>query len=76
MPYPTTLSLAATYPTGGSGGHIDGAVVDPLGTAEDNRALRLRAPIVLDERFVAGQQFGARGTPMAVLIDVEGVICL
>ena len=25
-----TLSLAATYPTGGNGGHIEGAVVDPL----------------------------------------------
>ncbi len=25
-----TLSLAGTYPTGGNGGHVDGAVVDPL----------------------------------------------
>ena len=32
------------------------------------------APIILDASHSAGRAFGADGTPMAVLIDVEGNI--
>lgn len=44
------------------------------GTVEANHALGLRAPIVFDHTFLAGQKFGATGTPMAVLLDAEGNI--
>jgi peroxiredoxin len=44
------------------------------GTVEANQALGLRSPIVLDQHFAAGRQFGATGTPMAVLIDAQGRI--
>jgi peroxiredoxin len=41
----------------------------------DNRAMGLRSPIVLDKAGVSiGRQFGANGTPMAVLVDAEGKI--
>ena len=51
-----------------------GLLVVSTGTVEDNRAMGLRAPIVLDQGFSAGRQFGATGTPMAVLIDAQGRI--
>ena len=44
------------------------------GTPEQNRALGLTAPIVLDSGFAAGRAFGAGGTPSAVLVDREGRI--
>jgi thiol-disulfide isomerase/thioredoxin len=44
------------------------------GTAEANRAMGLRSPIVLDPGFGIGRAFGARGTPSAVLLDAEGVV--
>lgn len=47
-------------------------LVISAGSVEDNRALGLRSPIVLDEPFAVGPQFGATGTPMAVLIDAQG----
>jgi peroxiredoxin/uncharacterized membrane protein YphA (DoxX/SURF4 family) len=41
----------------------------------DNKAMGLRSPVVLDKtRMSVGGQFGANGTPMAVLIDAEGKI--
>jgi peroxiredoxin/uncharacterized membrane protein YphA (DoxX/SURF4 family) len=41
----------------------------------DNRAMGLRSPIVLDNKGMSvGRQFGANGTPMAVLVDAEGKI--
>ena len=49
-------------------------LVVSTGTVEDNRALSLRAPVILDQGFSAGRQFGATGTPMAVLIDAQGRI--
>lgn len=49
-------------------------LVVSTGTVEDNRAMGLRAPVVLDQGFSAGRQFGATGTPMAVLIDSQGQI--
>lgn len=42
------------------------------GTVQANRALDLPVPILLDQGFVTGFAFGARGTPSAVLIDAAG----
>jgi thiol-disulfide isomerase/thioredoxin len=49
-------------------------LVVSAGTAEEHRALGLRAPIGLDPAFTIGPAFGADGTPSAVLIDAEGRI--
>ena len=44
-------------------------------SVESNRALGLRSPVVLDASGMSiGSQFGATGTPMAVLVDAEGKI--
>ncbi|HJT59486.1 MAG TPA: redoxin domain-containing protein [Ktedonobacteraceae bacterium] len=41
----------------------------------DNRAMGLRSPVVLDHTAMSvGCQFGAVGTPMAMLVDEEGKI--
>lgn len=42
------------------------------GSADDNEAMALRAPIALDTTFVAGAAFGATGTPSAILVDGNG----
>jgi peroxiredoxin len=44
-------------------------VVVSTGSVETNRAMGLRSPVLLDEGFRTGTAFGARGTPMAVLIE-------
>jgi uncharacterized membrane protein YphA (DoxX/SURF4 family)/thiol-disulfide isomerase/thioredoxin len=44
------------------------------GSAEDNRAMSLTSPILLDGAFAAGRAFGANGTPQAVLVDGNGLI--
>lgn len=44
------------------------------GTVEANRAQGLASTVLLDQGFSAGSRFGARGTPMGVLIDAEGRI--
>jgi peroxiredoxin/uncharacterized membrane protein YphA (DoxX/SURF4 family) len=49
-----------------------GLVVISTGDPEANRALGLRAPILLDDSFAAGQAFGAAGTPSAVMVDDQG----
>jgi peroxiredoxin/uncharacterized membrane protein YphA (DoxX/SURF4 family) len=49
-------------------------LVVSTGTVEDNRAMGLRASIVLDQGFSTQRAFGATGTPMAVLIDAQGRI--
>jgi peroxiredoxin len=49
-------------------------VVVSTGTVEENRAMNLRSPVVLDQNFQAGAAFGANGTPMGVLLDAEGHI--
>jgi len=42
---------------------------------QDNQAMELRSPIVLDHAGMSiGSQFSATGTPMAVLVDAEGRI--
>lgn len=49
-------------------------VVISTGSMEDNRAMGLRAPVLLDQGFVAGRAFGVLGTPSGVLLDNEGMI--
>jgi thiol-disulfide isomerase/thioredoxin len=49
-------------------------LVVSAGSAEANRAMGLRAPVVLDEAFAAGHRFGVGGTPSAVLVDADGRI--
>ncbi len=44
------------------------------GTVEANRAMGLRAPVVLDQGFTSGMAFHAGGTPAAVLVNSEGKI--
>jgi len=44
------------------------------GTAEANRELGLRSPVLLDDSFSAGQAFGANGTPSGILVDARGRI--
>jgi hypothetical protein len=44
------------------------------GEIEENIALGLRSSVVLDEDFTVGEQFGANGTPQAVLVDAQGTI--
>lgn len=44
------------------------------GDPQSNRALGLKAPIVLDPSFAAGSSIGASGTPSAVLLDEQGRI--
>jgi methylamine dehydrogenase accessory protein MauD len=48
-------------------------VLISTGDAARNRAMALRAPILLDDGFTAGA-FGATGTPSAVLVDEQGRI--
>jgi len=49
-------------------------LVVSTGTVEANQAMGLRSPILLDQHFAAGRQFGVTGTPMAVLLDAQGRI--
>ncbi len=44
------------------------------GSAEDNTAMGLKAPIVLDQTFELGSAFGTNGTPSAMLVDQGGKI--
>ena len=56
---------------------LDGGLtllVVSTGNLDENQALGLRSPVLLDEGFTVGPTFGANGTPMAVLVDAEGKI--
>src|SRR5205823_2310688 len=44
------------------------------GTVETNQAMGLRSPVVLEQSFTAGRQFGVNGTPSAVLVDGKGKV--
>jgi protein-disulfide isomerase len=44
------------------------------GDAATNREMGLRAPILLDQSFAAGNAFGVSGTPSAVVVDEQGLI--
>ena len=54
-----------------AGGCAGGFLLVSVGTVEANRAMALRASVLLDEGF-AGRAFGVSGTPSAVLVDAEG----
>jgi hypothetical protein len=47
-------------------------VVISKGTPESIRAQGFRSTVIVDQRFAAGDIFGARGTPAAVILDEEG----
>ena len=49
-------------------------LVVSTGDIEENRAMGLRSPILLDQGFAVGNAFGASGTPSAVLVDAKGNI--
>jgi peroxiredoxin len=50
-------------------------LVISAGTAADNQAMGLRAPVLLDnEGMPTGRLFGATGTPMAVLVGADATI--
>ena len=49
-------------------------LVVSTGSVEENRALGLKSPVVLDQGFSVSGSFGADGTPMAVLIDARGKV--
>ena len=49
-------------------------LVVSTGSVEDNRAMGLRSPVLLDQGFSVGSAFGASGTPSAVLVDAKGNI--
>jgi hypothetical protein len=44
------------------------------GKAEAHAAMALRSTILLDENLVGAAAFGARGTPMAVLLNDDGTL--
>jgi thiol-disulfide isomerase/thioredoxin len=49
-------------------------LVVSTGSVEENAAMGLRSTVALDPNFQLGPEFGANGTPMAVLIDKKGRI--
>jgi peroxiredoxin len=49
-------------------------LVVSAGSVEDNRAMGLSSPVLVDDSFTVGSAFGANGTPMALLVDEEGNI--
>ena len=49
-------------------------LVVSTGSVEDNKAMGLRSPVLLDQGFSVGSTFGASGTPSAVLVDAKGNI--
>jgi methylamine dehydrogenase accessory protein MauD len=44
------------------------------GTPKENRAMNLRSTVVLDSNSEVGTVFNANGTPMAVLLDAQGIV--
>ncbi len=44
------------------------------GSADENRGMGLRSPILLDQDFSVGNAFGAGGTPTALMVDAQGNI--
>jgi len=49
-------------------------LVVSTGTPETNRAMGLRAAVLLDQSFSVAPTFGVSGTPSAVLVDAKGMI--
>ncbi|GHO65128.1 hypothetical protein KSC_040200 [Ktedonobacter sp. SOSP1-52] len=44
------------------------------GTAEENRLMGLRSPVLLDKEGAVKMLFGSNGTPTAMLVDAQGKI--
>ncbi|MBA3472398.1 MAG: redoxin domain-containing protein [Rubrobacter sp.] len=44
------------------------------GTVEENKAMGLRSPVTLDQKFAVGYAYGVKGTPSGVLVDANGNI--
>jgi len=55
-------------------GNAPGLVLLSAGSTQDNTAMGLSCPIILDRNFAVGQLFGATGTPSAVLLDTDGAV--
>lgn len=66
---PDLKSWEAESPPGGLA-----LLVVSTGEINENRALELSSPVLLDEDLTVGPAFGIHGTPMAVLVDAEGKI--
>jgi hypothetical protein len=49
-------------------------LVGSSGSAEEHRALGLRSTVLLGEQRSPGASFGASGTPIAVLLDIDGKV--
>jgi peroxiredoxin/uncharacterized membrane protein YphA (DoxX/SURF4 family) len=49
-------------------------VILSTGSADTNKEMRLRSPVLLDDTARAMQAFGAAGTPSAILLDEHGRI--
>lgn len=49
-------------------------LVVSTGTVEQNKAMNLRSPIVLDQNFSTGRAYGAGGTPSAVRLDRDAKV--
>jgi peroxiredoxin len=49
-------------------------VVISAGSVEENRAMDLRSPVLIDTGFATGNSYGAQGTPSAIVIDADGLI--
>jgi hypothetical protein len=49
-------------------------VVISTGDVSENRAMGLRAPVLLDDANTVGPSYGISGTPMAILVDSAGRI--
>ena len=49
-------------------------VVISTGSAQRNRELQLRAPVLLDQNFAMGSALGIRGTPAALFVGVDGAV--
>jgi methylamine dehydrogenase accessory protein MauD len=49
-------------------------VIISTGSVEANRAMNLRSTIILDKDSQLGAAFGARGTPMGMLLDADGKV--
>ena len=56
------------------GGDVPNLLVVSTGGVDENRAMGLMSPVVIDQGFATGREFGASGTPSAVLVDADGKI--
>lgn len=55
-----------------AGAALSRLLIVSTGTAEDHRDLGLRSRIVLDDGFLTGRDYGATGTPSAIILNADG----